>query len=303
MHQRFCIFYNSCPKFAFMDPKCSNAVQTASKSPRGGVCVLVIDQQVDFHPGGSLAIQNAGEDAERTAEFITANQQDVSQIVLTMDSHQQYHIAHGVFWANSKNECPEPFTQITELDIRNGVWVPRQIELREYAMYYTRNLEKHGKFVLCIWPEHCVIGTPGHNIVSVIHKAALNWSKNRLRPIQYVMKGTNSFTEHYSALRSEVEIPFDSSTRLNQDLVDNLKRADRIVICGEASSHCVAHTVRDLIDCWPRDRIRDLYLFSDCVSPVPGCEEIAEEFLSQFGKEGVNVLPSRNYNRISTSAS
>lgn len=214
-HLRFCIFFGLGLKYAFMDSDCSEAIQTASQIPQGGICLLVIDQQVDFHPGGSLAIQHAVDDAERTAAFINSNQQLISQIILTMDSHQQYHIAHGVFWKNSRNECPEPFTRITEADIQNDVWVPRQIELRDYTLYYTRTLETRGKFVLCIWPEHCIIGTPGHNIVSVIHKAALNWSKSSLRPIEYVMKGMNSFTEHYSALRSEVEIPFDASTRYN----------------------------------------------------------------------------------------
>lgn len=59
---------------------------------------------------------------------------------------------------------------------------------------------------------------------------------------------------------------------LNQELIDTLKRADKVVICGEAISHCVNYTVRDLAAAWPRERLADLVLLTDCASPVPGFE-------------------------------
>ena len=60
---------------------------------------------------------------------------------------------------------------------------------------------------------------------------------------------------------------------MNQSLISVLKHADHVAICGEALSHCVNYTVRDLVDNWPEERIRDLYLLTDCSSPVPGFEK------------------------------
>lgn len=189
------------------------AAKRAGGIPKGGLCILIIDQQVDFHPGGSLAIPTANDDAHRIASFISTHQSNLAQIILTLDSHQRYHIAHGIFWENEAGESPAPFTLIPKSDIVSGKWKPRNPELKEYVLAYTEALEKNGKFKLCIWPEHCIIGTPGHTIVPNVHAAALEWTKNSMKQIQYVMKGSNSFTEHYSALKAEFELPYDPSTR------------------------------------------------------------------------------------------
>ncbi|KAJ0389945.1 hypothetical protein ATCC90586_011405 [Pythium insidiosum] len=230
----------------------------ASVIPRGGVALLVIDQQVDFHPGGSLAIPNANNDAERIAAFIKEHGHEISQIVFTLDSHQRYHIAHGIFWTNAQGQSPAPFTVILSDDITNGVWTPRDPILKDYALAYTKALEASSKFRLIIWPEHCIIGTPGHNIVPNVHAAALEWAKQKKTDIQYVFKGSNSFTEHYSALRAEYELSYDPATKLNQGLIDNLSRASKVVIVGEALSHCVNYSVRDLVANWPQSRRQDL---------------------------------------------
>ncbi|GMF32634.1 unnamed protein product [Phytophthora fragariaefolia] len=191
----------------------AQAAQAAGSIPSGGLCLLVIDQQVDFHPGGSLAIPTANEDAARIAAFISTHAQRLRQLVLTLDSHQRYHIAHGVFWENAAGKSPEPFTLITAKDVAAGVWRPRDPSLKSYVLAYTTALEASGKFTLCIWPEHCLIGSPGHNIVPNVHAAAMEWTKVSRQPVQYVMKGSNSFTEHYSALKAEFELPYDPATR------------------------------------------------------------------------------------------
>jgi nicotinamidase/pyrazinamidase len=191
----------------------SSAASQATAVKKGGLALLVIDQQVDFHPGGSLAIPTANEDAARITAFIQKHSTQLSQVVMTLDSHQRYHIAHGVFWENAQGESPSPFTLIPSSEIANGVWKPRNPALTEYVLAYTQSLEKSGKFTLCIWPEHCIIGTPGHNIVANVHGAALDWVQQSLQQIQYVMKGSNSLTEHYSALKAEFELDYDPATR------------------------------------------------------------------------------------------
>ncbi len=53
----------------------------------GKFTLLIIDPQVDFHPGGSLGIPTANEDSERTAGFILDNMDNIEQIIVTLDSH------------------------------------------------------------------------------------------------------------------------------------------------------------------------------------------------------------------------
>lgn len=53
----------------------------------GGTALLVVDPQVDFHEGGSLAVPGAIEDAERIAQFITDHCNDIDELVITLDSH------------------------------------------------------------------------------------------------------------------------------------------------------------------------------------------------------------------------
>ncbi|TMW57145.1 hypothetical protein Poli38472_003070 [Pythium oligandrum] len=273
----------------------TNAAKRAGGIPKGGLCIFIIDQQVDFHPGGSLAIPTANDDAERITAFINEYKNELSQIVMTLDSHQRYHIAHGIFWENEAGESPVPFTLIKSQEIAEGKWKPRNPELTDYAIAYTESLEKSGKFTLCIWPEHCLIGTPGHNIVDNVHEAALAWTKQSMKPIQYVMKGSNSFTEHYSALKAEYELPYDPATSLNQSLINVLKHADKVVVCGEAISHCVNYTVRDLVDHWPVERMSDLIILTDCASPVPGFEAAGEEFLKDMAAKGLVLTTSKEF--------
>ncbi|CAI5730185.1 unnamed protein product [Hyaloperonospora brassicae] len=273
----------------------AQAAEAAGAVPAGGLCLLVIDQQVDFHPGGSLAIPTANEDAARIAAFIRQHTAKLKQLVLTLDSHQRYHIAHANFWENAEGRWPDPFSCITAEDVATGVWRPRDPSLKDYVLAYTSALEASGKFTLCIWPEHCIIGSPGHNVVPPVHAAAMAWTQAALTPVQYVTKGSNSFTEHYSALQAEIELPYDSSTRLNTSLVEALERADQVVICGEALSHCVNYTVRDLVAVWPQDRRQDLVILTDCASAVPGFEAAGEAFLRDMAAKGLTLTTSTQF--------
>lgn len=51
------------------------------------VILLIIDPQVDFHPGGSLAVAGADEDSQRIADFIDSNIDKIDEIYVTLDTH------------------------------------------------------------------------------------------------------------------------------------------------------------------------------------------------------------------------
>ena len=122
----------------------------------------------------------------------------------------------GAFWVNDAGESPEPFTVILKTDIESGKWRPRNPDLVEHVKKYCDALEHSDKQSLVIWPYHCLVGSSGHNVNGFIFDALLAWTEKYNKNVQYVMKGQNALTEHYSALAADVPIEEDKSTMLNQ---------------------------------------------------------------------------------------
>ena len=207
----------------------------------GGNCLFLIDPQVDFVDNNApLKVDGAKEDCQKIHDFIKKHGLELNEIYVTLDSHQKYHIAHPSFWKNGKGEHPKPFTQIPHLAVKPGegkqpVWETSDTKMQEWAEYYTEKLEKKKK-ILTIWPEHCRIGTPGHNVEYHVRTALDNWEKQTRRTVHYTMKGNNSKTEHYSAFKAEVEVEEDPATKFNEELYKALTAHKKIYIAGEALS-------------------------------------------------------------------
>ena len=226
-------------------------------------------------------------------------------MTVTLDSHHRFHIAHACFWKGDV----QPFTIISNSSIKKGGFTPVNATCLEWVLRYTEELEKSGKFCLCIWPEHCLIGSEGHNVNPVINSGLTTWleynnsSSNNLDPndngINWIMKGSNKMTEMFSCMKAEVIIPNDKTTHFNQSLMDRfLSREGKLVVVGQASSHCVNFSVRDIVNYWLENsekNISDLIVLRDCMSPVPGFESAADEFFRDMEKFGVTVCTSEEY--------
>lgn len=270
--------------------------------------LLLVDVQKDFHPGGSLAIPTANDDAERIVELIQKHGSKIDRIVATLDSHHKLHIAHPCFWLDANGNHPAHFTCISHKDVLDGKWVPRStlalenealnlfevpqkedgtLDLLEYAKEYTKRLEAKGRFQLGIWPEHCLIGTDGHAMVDNVRKALNDWSDATGGSVEFVWKGQNLLTEMYSAL--EAEVPVSKETSFNQELQDSLLKSDKLLVCGQAMSHCVNYTLRDIVGKWPQERRKDITLLTDCASAVPGFEGAAEQFQQDMKTAGIRL--------------
>ena len=50
----------------------------------------------------------------------------------------------------------------------------------------------------------------------------------------------------------------DPRTQWNAPVFERLRKADRVVVCGQALSHCVAFTCRDLVSRWPKEEMHKL---------------------------------------------
>jgi nicotinamidase-related amidase len=240
-------------------------LQPASRD-RLKISLLLVDVQNTFcipdfelYVGGTSGT-GAVDDNRRLCDFIYRNLNVISEVCLTMDTHQVIQIFHSIFLVNDNGEHPAPYTLITPEDIENGIWkFNRELSAslqvdedygQEYLVHYTRKLTEGGKYDLTIWPYHAMLGGIGHALVSAVEETVFFHSTARLSQPDFQVSGSNPFTESYSALSAEVlegptgEQIEDKNIEFTRKLLD----FDALIIAGQAKSHCVAWTIEDLLN-------------------------------------------------------
>ncbi len=258
---------------------------------------LIVDPQNDFSdaPGAALPVPGAGADAERLARLLNRLRARIDDIHVTLDTHQLVDISHPVFWVDGAGRQPAPFTQISVADIENRIWRTFDAHSQQRALAYVRALRDNRRHQLTIWPPHCLIGTWGHNVVPVVAEALQAWEAAKYARVDYVTKGHNPWTEHYSAVRADVPDPADPGTQINRRLIQTLENADVVALSGQALSHCVASTIRDIAAYFGQESIRKLVLIEDTSSPVPGFEALAQQFVADMRQRGMRVAKAADF--------
>lgn len=257
--------------------------------------LLVIDPQNDFCDieGAALPVRGADADMKRLAAFIRERGDSLDAITVTLDSHSPVHVAHPSWWQDASGGKPAPFTAITAAAVESGTWRTRDPARQASSLRYVQDLEKGGKYVLVIWPEHCLVGSWGHNIHAQVKHELDAWARKHLKPVDVVIKGLNPNTEHYSAVKAEVPDPADPETGVNQKFVRSIAAAGRVLVAGEALSHCVAATVRDLEQEQPTIA-RRMTLLTDATCPVGGFENLGQDFLRQLAAKGMALATTKD---------
>lgn len=286
------------------------------------VHLLIIDPQNDFcYPGfdifayhmglgyesstdlpdeilkqGSLYVPGAFEDMLRIGNMIERIGEKIYDIHTTLDTHHNLDIAHPSFWVSGSDgkTHPGPFTLITVDDVDNGIWRSKVPSWQKRAVQYVHSLQDNNRYALCIWPPHCMIGTFGHNVVQPLANILLNWEKKH-GWINYVTKGSNMFTEHYSAVCADVPDPEDPTTDINRQLIEILEQADIIAIAGEAKSHCVANTIRDIANEFGEENVKKMVLLEDAMSNVPSFEKLGDDFINDMKNMGVSISNTNDF--------
>lgn len=262
--------------------------------------LVLIDFQVDFctptKQGGKLYVPGAEEDVNRVTAMINRIGSRLNDIHATLDSHHQIHIAHPLYWKDSKGRNPDPFTLISVADVEQGKWTTTSPGLYKRSLEYVKSLEKNGRYVLCVWPPHCLIGTPGHNIAQPLLDALLKWESDNFAIVDKITKGSNVFTEHYSAVRADVPQPNDPTTQLNTNFIRTLEEADTVVFAGEAATHCLKNSLSDIVENFSDpSMIKKVVLLEDGTSCIPGFEKEYKSFVDQMKSRGMQTSTTKEF--------
>lgn len=276
----------------------SPSIQLLVIDPQNDFCDLPAARQpVDALTGGrtapTLPVAGAHADMQRVGRFIQDQAAQLDAITITLDSHQRFDIAHPGFWHTGTGGDVTPFTAITAHDVRAGAFTPRNAAALPRTLQYLDALEAQGRYTLMVWPVHCEVGSWGHGVHADVLAACGAWQLMRQRAVRNVFKGTNPWTEHYSAIEAEVPDPEDPSTALNLPLLHHLGQADLLLIAGEASSHCVLSTTEHIVQHLPRLapgwHANRIVLLTDGMSPVGGFEAQHRDFLDAMRAAGAQL--------------
>ena len=142
----------------------------------------------------------------------------------------------------------------------------------------------------------------GHALVPAVEEAIFFHGIARTSQAQLSIKGDHALTENYSALAPEVSKNQFGESIVSKDrqLIQYLLESDKLIIAGQAQSHCVAWTVNDLlteINLIDSKLARKIYLLADCTSPVviPGVVDYtaqADAAYERFAAAGMNIVRS-----------
>lgn len=252
--------------------------------------LLLIDPQNDFMnlKDSTLPVFDAVSDMERVIKKMESVNFD--NIVVTLDTHDKFNIAFSEFWVDESGKNPAPFTIITLENVVDKKWIPAKKELYEYCIFYLSKLKEAGKCDLIIWPYHCIKNTWGWNIYEPLKNALNKWELSNNKLTIKIIKGESSLTEHYSAVKAEVPLAEDIKTLPNKEMLDKISSSDEVFIAGEAFSHCVYSTVKDLIEYFSDNEKKSpaFIIYENATSPVSGFEKQADKIKSDLISLGVS---------------
>lgn len=296
------------------------------------VHLLIVDPQNDFciaddgHGNkGALVVPGAEEDMKRLAAMIDRCGSRIDDISATMDSHQTVGIERPRWWKRvSDGTHPSGITPIgIHPDCKRivtytpGGSSPNKFGMsptdEEWTTYLPKFLHQHGptgkgswgylealaergRYPHVVWTEHCPVGSWGWSLVESIRKALREWEWKEFGRVNFVVKGNNPWTEHFSGVQAEVPDPKDHHTQVNVELVKALEEADVVAVAGEALSHCVANTGVDIGANFSDPKyIEKMVLLTDATSNVGGFDFLGDAFIKNMVAKGMKLSTTKDF--------
>lgn len=251
------------------------------------VMFLGIDLQNDFMEGGPLGVDGSIADMERLLTFLYNNADKITNFSVTIDTHQPHQVFHPSYWVDYDGNHPDEYTKITVQDYVDGKWRPLFYPFE--TLNYLKDLEANNRQPLTIWPYHCINGTRGHALEGQFSNMLYYLSVARKAPVTVINKGQDPKSEMYGAMRSE-----SSTGTFNIRFLDMLAKYDKIVIAGQAKSHCVLTTIEQIIEYFnDPTTLSKIYILEDCMSNIAGCEAMSDAKYTEFrDKHHMNLVKS-----------
>lgn len=263
--------------------------------------LLIIDPQVDFI-SGSLPVPGAEKAMYKLARWIETNPRTFDDIVVTLDSHLPGHVSFISSWGWTANPGLRPvtvnlsnlsgghrydpgFVYLGNLDDK-FYYTDEHKLLQGKIKNYIATLKDDG---LRLWPDHCVIGTPGYQIYKPLLESLEYYSRTTQDPWKIIMKGDDPHIEMYSAVTKGVpgyEGGLKYSVKLDESL---LQKYDEIYIAGIARDFCVAETISDLVKYFPELIKGKLRLILDC---MPFISEETPEIFNEITAKNSSIMAS-----------
>ena len=271
---------------------------TAAHSDAEKVAVVLVDYQHDFvDPTGTLHVPGSQQDIARFLGWFYANAHKISSIYASLDTHLPFQIFFSSWWKDPQTgEHPQPYTTITVDDVTNMKWAP--VIQPSWSVRYVHQLQQKARKDLMIWPYHTMEGTLGHMLAAPLCEAIAWHSAARNTQPTYVEKGRTMRTEYYGIFGAEIPDPEDPESGLNVTLLDAVMKHDRVYVAGEAKSHCVLETERQLVGRFGKqpELLKRLHFLNDCTSsvqhPVIDFDALAEVELAAMARQGVQMALS-----------
>lgn len=263
-----------------------------SSEDKERVLFLGIDIQNDFMENGALPVPNSHRDVENATRFLYKHMEKITSVAVSIDTHQPQQIFHPSWWMDENGNHPEPLTIITARDVAAGKWKP--VKRFDESLEYVTNLERAGKKQLCIWAYHCIQGTYGAALEGQFSNMVHFHSVARNSEIQKIVKGLDPLSEMYGIIKPE----YDKDNYCNSEFLESLKTYDKIIVAGEAKSHCVLESVKQMAEHYKDNKAitSRIFLLEDCMSPIPGFERVTEEEFSLLERQyELNVVSSNDF--------
>lgn len=252
--------------------------------------LLIIDVQRDFMPGGPLEIPGAGADVARLINWMYDNLSKITKIAVSLDTHRAIQIFHPCWWVDKEGNNPKPFTVISLEDVADGKWIP--LYNHKHSLDYVYELNARGQKALVIWPYHCLQGTQGVALEPALSNMLYFHSIIRKRQPRYIVKGTDPDVEMYGIVEPE----WDPKGFKNMVLLHELLDYDKIVIAGEAKSHCLLDSVQQIVNHYKDspEFLKKITILMDTTSSVPGFEAIAAKAFMSLSSQ-INLATTETF--------
>lgn len=255
---------------------------------------IIVDPENSFcHPQGELYVPRSLIDMNNYLNFMRprAAAKKIGLLIDGGDEHDFYQYFFQSWWTNQNKQKPKIMETISAQSITDGYWEPRFYPAE--TLETVEDLEARG-WQLNIWPYHTMRGTWGAKRVEILENELQRIMRSGESYSFSVRKPIIPLRHFYSMFEPEVPLPEHPYGYHSKSLLESLGLYQRIIITGEALSHCALETLMTLVRYFQHhpDILKKIFILTDCSSCITGFEKNTWDKLEKVKALGVNVVKS-----------